>query len=207
MIKGANSRQDQILKLLLDVKSGLSIDEMALQLEISRNAIKQHLVMLERAQFIRKHTLNLTGGRPAQSYVLTEKGINHFPKQYSWFCNLVLTDLKAEMGDAAFSRYMIRLGTNLATSLLPQFEGKSPAERITALISVMQSLGYYAQLDPNAAEPAIVAFNCVYHDLAQQHPELCEFDHALMSTLLATPLEQTACMARNDCECKFALKK
>jgi predicted ArsR family transcriptional regulator len=207
MAKGAHSRQDQILKLLLDVKSGMSIDEMASQLQISRNAIKQHLVMLERAALVQKHTLNITGGRPAQSYVLTEQGINHFPKQYSWFCNLLLTDLKADMGEEAFKRYMAKLGVKLAHSLMQQFKFKSPADKITELVGVMQSLGYHAQQDSLSAEPTLLAFNCVYHDLAQQHPELCEFDHALMSTLLEKPLTQTECMARNGCVCKFLVDK
>lgn len=207
MAKGAHSRQDQILGLLLDVKSGMSIDEMASQLQISRNAIKQHLVLLERAQLIQKHTLNITGGRPAQSYVLTEKGFNHFPKQYSWFCNLLLTDLKADMGEEAFKRYMAKLGVKLAHSLMQQFQFKSPADKITELVGVMQSLGYHARQDSLSAEPTLLAFNCVYHDLAQQHPELCEFDHALMSTLLEKPLTQTECMARNGCVCKFLVDK
>lgn len=206
MAKGANSRQDQILKLLLDVKNGMSIDEMASQLHISRNAIKQHLVILERTALIQKHALTMTRGRPAQRYRLTEQGINHFPKQYSWFCNLLLSDLKEDMGDEAFKRYMAKLGVKLAHSLMQQFSHKSPTDKLTELVAVMQSLGYHAQLDSLSAEPTILAFNCVYHDLAQQYPELCEFDNALMSTLLEKPILQTACMAQNDCVCKFLLK-
>jgi DeoR family transcriptional regulator, suf operon transcriptional repressor len=202
---GTCSRQNQILQLLLNAKSGLSIDEMASRLEISRNALKQHLVILERDQLVQKHALHTTGGRPAQSYVLSDKGINHFPKQYSWFCNLILTDLKAEMGEAAFKGYMKKLGVNLAQSLKQEFSHKSQADKITALVTAMQSLGYHAQLDLTPTETTIVAFNCVYHDLAQQHPELCEFDHALMSTLLEKPIMQTECMARNGCVCKFSL--
>ncbi|MEQ1638157.1 MAG: HTH domain-containing protein [Methylococcales bacterium] len=203
MAKEASSRPDQILKLLLNAKNGLCIDQMANELQISRNAIKQHLIPLERTQLIQRHTLNTTGGRPAQSYVLTENGINHFPKQYSWFCNLILTDLKAEMGDEAFKRYMAKLGVNLARSLIAQFEGQNQADKVTKLVAVMQSLGYHAQLDQTSKVPVILAFNCIYHDLAQQHPELCEFDHALISTLLEKPIKQAECMAHNDCVCRF----
>jgi predicted ArsR family transcriptional regulator len=73
------------------------------------------------------------------------------------------------------------------------------------LVALMQSLGYHAELDSDQGLPSIKAVNCVYHDLAQQHPSLCLFDQALISTLLEQPIEQTECMAKQDCVCRFNL--
>ena len=42
MTEKIRSRQQQILKLLLENKAGLSIDEIATALNISRNAVQQH---------------------------------------------------------------------------------------------------------------------------------------------------------------------
>lgn len=205
MSKPTSSRQQQLLALLLNAKSGLSIDEMATELSISRNAIKQHLVELEKNQLVQEAALTSTGGRPARSYSLTEQGVNSFPKQYAWFCNLLLNELTAELDSSALERLMWRLGEKLAKSLLPQFSGKEPNQRLTALIELMQSLGYHAQLESQDQPLAIKAVNCVYHDLAQQHPELCQFDQALIATLLERPIQQTACMAKQDCACRFKL--
>ena len=206
MSKAIGSRQDQILQLLLDAKTGMSIEDIAGQLGISRNAVKQHIVNLENEQLVKKDTLKSTRGRPSQNYALTELGINYFPKQYAWFCNLLLTELKAEMKEEAFKEFMGRLGTKLAATLMPQFIDKTPPERIKRLIEVMQTLGYHAILNTDSPDPIIKASNCVYHDLAQQNPELCEFDRALISALLDKPIEQTACMAQKDCSCKFLIK-
>ena len=184
----------------------MSLDEIAAALNISRNAVKQHIVGLENSDLIKKDAFKITGGRPSRNYVLTEKGINRFPKQYAWFCNLILSELKAEMGEDAFRRYMARLGAKFAQTLMPQFNGKEPAERITVLIEIMQTLGYHTIEDQNNSLPTIQAFNCVYHDLAQQYPELCEFDRTLISVLLDRPIEQTKCMACNDCSCQFLIK-
>ena len=205
MINRTGSRQDQILSLLLNFRTGMSIDEISEQLEISRNAVKQHLVVLQNENLIKKDTLNNTGGRPSQNYVLTEQGINHFPKQYSWFCNLLLSELKSEMGSQAFEQFMGKLGATLAQSLAPQFANKNSDRKIDALIEIMQSFGYQAARDETEKTPTIKAINCVYHDLAQEHPELCEFDRALMSTLLENPIKQTECMAKRDCSCKFKI--
>jgi len=197
------SRQEQILTLLLNTPEGVSIDEMAFKLNISRNAVKQHLVVLEKQQLVREGALNSTGGRPARSYSLTDKGINSFPKQYAWFCNLLLNDLAAEMSAEALEKMMWNMGVKLAHSLAPQFIHKNAQQKLIALVELMQNLGYHAEIEQNGAEPSIKAINCVYHDLAQQHPELCMFDQALISTLLDSPIEQIACMAKQDCNCRF----
>ena len=197
------SRQQQILTLLLNTPDGLSIDEMAFKLNISRNAVKQHLVILEKQQLVREAALTSTGGRPARSYTLTEKGINSFPKQYAWFCNLLLNDLAAEMSSEALEKMMWNMGVKLAHSLAGQFNQKNPQQKLNAVVDLMQSLGYHAEIEANGGVPSIKAVNCVYHDLAQQHPELCLFDQALISTLLDAPIEQTACMAKQDCDCRF----
>lgn len=181
----------------------MSIDELAAKLEISRNAVKQHLVVLEKQQLVREAALNSTGGRPARSYTLTEQGLNRFPKQYAWFCNLLLSDLAAELSTEALEKMMWNMGVKLALSLAPQFSHKDPEQKLAALVELMQSLGYHAELEQQQGQTSIKAVNCVYHDLAQQHPELCEFDRALMTTLLDKPIRQINCMANKDCDCRF----
>ncbi|MEI7995269.1 MAG: HTH domain-containing protein, partial [Methylococcaceae bacterium] len=110
MAEKVGSRQQQILNLLLEKKTGLSIDEIATALNISRNAVQQHFTVLEKDGYIQTGVLNKTAGRPVRSYVLTEAGINSFPKQYAWFSDLILTDLKNELGTDAFQRYLHKLG-------------------------------------------------------------------------------------------------
>lgn len=203
MITQTGSRQDQILTLLLNARAGMSIDEIAAQLDISRNAVKQHLVGLEKQLLVQEAALNSTGGRPARSYSLTEKGLNHFPKQYAWFCNLLLSELASELSTEQLQQKMWQMGVKLANSLLPQFSQKPVQQKLVSLVELMQSLGYHAELEQQQDQFSIKALNCVYHDLAQQHPELCYFDQALITTLLEQPIQQTQCMAKQDCACRF----
>jgi DeoR family suf operon transcriptional repressor len=205
MTEKIRSRQSQILKLLLENKAGLSIDEIASALNISRNAVQQHFSVLERDGYIQAGALNKTAGRPVRSYVLTEAGINSFPKQYAWFSELILTDLKNEMGSEAFQRYLHKLGSNLSQSLLSRFEGKQTDERIEELQNVMDELGFKTRntAESGSNERTIEACNCIYHDLAQKHEEICEFDIALMSSLLDKGIEHVECMAKGGAVCRF----
>jgi DeoR family transcriptional regulator, suf operon transcriptional repressor len=207
MTEKIRPRQHQILKLLLENKAGLSIDEVATALNISRNAVQQHFTVLERDGYIQTGVLNKTAGRPVRSFVLTEAGINSFPKQYAWFSELILTDLKNELGSEAFQRYLHKLGSKLSQSLLAHFEGKETDERIEALLKVMDGLGFNVRnmTDSGSNERTIEACNCIYHDLAQKHEEICEFDRTLMSSLLDRDIEHVECMAKGGTVCRFKI--
>jgi DeoR family transcriptional regulator, suf operon transcriptional repressor len=207
MLLNPQSRQHQILSLLLNQRSGLSIDAMAAQLDISRNAVKQHLVELEKLNWVQTAELSSTGGRPARIYALTDQGLHCFPKQYAWFGNLLLDQLCEDMDTPQLEQQLWRLGEKLAQSLAPQLAGKTELQKQEAVIGIMQALGYEAQLLHDGPQTQIKAINCVFHDLAQKHPAICEFDRALLSTALASEVEQTACMAKADCECRFRLRK
>ena len=209
MANRISSRQYQILELLLKNRAGLSIDEIAQTLNISRNAVQQHFASLERDNYIQTGEQKKTAGRPVRTFVLTEAGINCFPKQYAWFSELILSDLKQEMGDEAFKNYLQKLGLSLAKSLLPNFEDKNTEERINSLIDVMESLGYQASSRQDTKDDThyVEACNCIYHDLAQKHDEICELDKTLISTLLDRKVEQVECMAKGGHICSFKIQK
>ncbi|WP_305907945.1 HTH domain-containing protein [Methylomarinum sp. Ch1-1] len=209
MLQKISSRQHQILELLMKNKTGLSIDEIANALDISRTAVQQHFVAIENEDYIRKNTLNKTAGRPVTIYVITDKGINYFPKQYAWFSELILSDLQDEIGPERFRGYMQRLGIRLAEKLRDRFEGKNLEMRLEELLVIMTELGYQVETTDNGDPDHIhmQAHNCVYHDLAQQHQEICQFDIALMSNLLDRNVELLTCMAKGDCTCRFNIKK
>ncbi len=201
-------RQLQILELLLNKRSGLTIDAIANALGISRTAILQHFSGLQKQGCVQDGSLDKTAGRPVRSYVITEKGINHFPKQYAWFSEIVLNRLKQQMGSKVFREFMGQLGKDIAQGLLEKVAGKSKQARMEALANIMQGLGYEAEVLPVSEhnQLQLQARNCVYHDLAQKHEEVCEFDLALMSTLLDSDIEHLECLAKGGEVCHFCCK-
>ncbi len=203
-----NPRQHQILDLLMKDKAGLCTDKIALSLDISRSATQQHLSSLERSGYIQTGELKKSAGRPIRTFVLTERGVNYFPKQYAWFSELILSDLKNELGNEAFKAYLQKLGGTLAQSLLANFEGKTPEQRLEQLIEIMEGLGFQASANQDKTNQTyITARNCIYHDIAQKHPEICELDKQLMITLLDKKVNLTECMAKGEHVCRFKIEE
>ncbi len=195
-----NRRQD-ILKALLNDKNGATVDELSRRLAVTRNAVRQHLAALANDGLVRAGVTRPTGGRPEQLYVLTEAGRELFPRQYSWFAQLVVESIKGESGAEGLRRRLASLGSAVAKQLRARASAlKSRREKVARLAGLMSELGYHAR----ASSPSVIeADNCVFHDLAKKHPEVCQFDLALLATFTDSKVEHAECMAKGGNVCRF----
>ena len=202
-------RQKQLLKLLRGSKPGLSVDELSRGLEITRNAVRQHLASLEAAGLITLGTTRPSGGgRPQQLYILTELGKEMSPRQYSWLAQLVVASVRREEGMESMSKRMNEIGANVAQQIRSQYPDLTThQEKVEKLAEVMDQLGYNAR---NATLPGgeavIEADNCVFHTMAKKDLEICHLDRGLMETFTDSKVEQNECMARGGNVCRFKLK-
>lgn len=207
LIAGLGERQQRLLTLLLERKQGQSADELARALDISRSAVHQHLTALSGAGYVEKTARAPTGGRPGFAWRLSERGVHLFPKHYAMFAELLLGGMKGSLGSEGLSASMQRMGRLLGEQNLHRMKGRTPAERIEELARIMRELGYQSRTEPDESGelPMIDARNCIWHDLARKHREVCELDIVLMETLLGEEVEQTACMLRGGTACRFRI--
>ncbi len=202
-------RQKQLLKLLRGNKTGLSVDELSKGLQITRNAVRQHLGSLEAEGLITAGPMRPSGGgRPQQLYILTELGKEMSPRQYSWLAQLVVASVRREEGVEDMGKRMTQIGVNVAKQIRSQYPDLSThKEKVEKLAEVMDQLGYNAR---NAilpgGEAVIEADNCVFHTMAKKDLEICHLDRGLMETFTDSKVEHNECMARGGNVCRFKLK-
>lgn len=205
MLALLGNRRQGLLKLLLRTKSGLTVDELSKRLSITRNAVRQHVAALENDGLVAPGDTRPSGGRPEQLYVLTGAGKEFFPRQYSWFAQLVVESIKGDSGSEGLRKRLGALGTAVARQLRVQHPGlSSRRQKVAKLAEIMEQMGYNAS---TAATPVgatvIEADNCVFHDLAKKHPEICQFDLALLSHFADSKVEHQECMAKGGNVCRF----
>lgn len=211
MLDIIGDRQKQLLQLLLRTKSGLTVDELSEGLQITRNAVRQHLAALERNRLVAAGTTRPSGGRPRRLYLLTDKGKEFFPRHYSWFAQLVVEAIKREHGAEGLRERLSAIGSGVAEQLRAQHRGLETREqKVAGLAATMNELGYDSRSTIGAdGAPAIEADNCVFHELAIKNPEICHFDLALLGTFMGSKVDHQECMARggNVCRFRFTAKK
>lgn len=201
--------QKKVMSELLRRRSGMTVDELMASLALSRTAVNQQLIVLEREGHVRRGELRKTGGRPGRSYVLTERGMNRFPKQYSWFSRVLMQALREQFGEEQLSKQMYDLGVRLSADLIPRMLGKNRHDRVIEIVQVMNETGFVARTiagEQNDRIPRVECKNCVYHDLSKDYPEVCRFDIGFLSGLMGAEVEHQTCMQRGSDACRFRFK-
>lgn len=193
----------RILHALLEHKpDGLTLDELADHLDISRNAVRQHVSVLERDGLVGvAGRRTATGGRPSRAYGLTPDGMERFPRQYDMLAEGMIATLSEQLGDAALDSVLARLARSLAAGHRDELAGLPEDERRRAVVTLMNQLGYDARLEPDGT---IVAFNCVFHKIAAKTRAVCRYDETLLTALLGFEVKLAGCIQDGDNTCAFA---
>jgi predicted ArsR family transcriptional regulator len=203
-------RRKELLKLLRGNKLGLSVDELSRGLEVTRNAVRQHLAALEGSGFVESGALRPSGGgRPQQLYRITELGKECFRRQYSWLAQLVVTSIQHEEGTENLRKRMRAIGGSVAREMRAGYPGlHTHEEKVKKLAEVMDQLGYDARNTTTPGNtPEIEADNCVFHKMAVKDLEICNLDMGLMEAFTDGNVEHLECMVRGGNVCRFRFKK
>lgn len=208
-LSNIGTRQQLLLKALLHSPHGLSIDQLAQELSISRNAVNQHLASLEKQRYIENVLQASTGGRPGRVYKLSPTGMELFPRHYSLFSRLLLQLVQQKLGDESLRECLADLGEQLSQEYKNRVQKKSTlAEQVNEVKLIMYELGYETELEQDQINPLeIVASNCVFHALARDCKEVCELDLSLISSLLNARVDHKECMVRGGHCCRFGVSR
>ncbi|EPA98046.1 metalloregulator ArsR/SmtB family transcription factor [Pseudomonas sp. G5(2012)] len=201
MLQGLGRTQQDLLNALLHQAGGMSIDELAEHLAVTRTAIRQHLAALERDGLVARGETRPTGRRPEQLYQLTDHAREQFPRQYQLLASALIDEVADIIGPEALATLMRNLGRKLALDREQQVVDEAK------IVQHMNQAGYEAEVFfRSSGDQEIVAHNCVFHRLAAAHPVVCELDLALIGALGGAEVEHTECMVRGGNVCRFKLR-
>lgn len=201
MLEGLGRTQQDLLNALLHHAGGMSIDELADHLSVTRTAVRQHLAALERDALVLRGETRPTGRRPEQLYRLTDHAREQFPRQYQMLASVLIEEVADIIGPDALASLMRSMGRKLALDREPQVVDEA------RIVQHMNQAGYEAEVFFRSSDDKeIVAHNCVFHRLAAAHPVVCELDLALIGALGGGEVDHTECMVRGANVCRFKLR-
>lgn len=209
-MKSLSENQRKILEFLLDRHDGATLEELASHLEITKTAVKEHILRIEGLGYLTYRDTKGLVGRPKRRYLLTSEGHEVFPRQYAWLSNVLLQQLLEDCGQQGTIKVMRTLGTKVASSMESRFRqtGSTP-KLLTEITKALNELGYRVALKQSDLRKGAVleATNCVYHSVAQKHPELCEFDTQFIKQASGLDVTLETCIAKGGSTCRFCLRK
>lgn len=200
-------RQQSLLNVLLRHRNGLTVDELSSVLEISRNAVNQHLSSLGNSGFIESTLLHSTGGRPSRVFTLTTSGLELFPRHYSFLARFLLSWFKKNLGEEQLESCLQEFGEQVAQEFSGRVEKHSAqTEKVSEVAAIMRELGYDTDVTLNNENYSeIIASNCVFHKLAEECHGVCTLDLSLLASLLNADIEHKKCIVKGDKNCCFGV--
>ena len=197
--------QQRLLRHLLTSADGATVEELQDVLEITTTAVRQHIAALSANGFLTRGEPIQTGRRPQLRYILTESGRETFPRHYDGMADKVIAQVHKGFGSEGLLTMMAALGKETGRKLAMATEGKTDPEIAADLARAMADHGYESMApDPSKAE--VVAFNCVFHHLADRFKEVCEYDLALIREVTGMDVIHSECMVRGGNACRFRLQ-
>lgn len=148
-------RQQSLLTVLLHHREGLTIDELSTKLDISRNAVNQHITNLIKNGFIQSTLLETTVGRPSKVYSLTSSGLELFPRHYVFLARFLLSWLEKNLGPQALETCLKELGEQFAQEFKDRVN-KYPLQtgKVNEMGIILRELGYDADVTINTEQYA-----------------------------------------------------
>ena len=180
----------QRLLLLLRKQPGVTVAQLAREMEISGMGVRRHLAALAADGLVEQTPCTQAGrGRPPAGWRLTASGREMFPRRYDTLALDLLDDLSPDELAGALARRNDKQ--------VLQYEGTvGPCadlpEQVAEVARLRDLAGYQAEWTAGD-EGALVLIenNCAIHRVAEHHPEVCAMELALLQRVLGPDVEVT----------------
>jgi predicted ArsR family transcriptional regulator len=136
---------------LLKQQGNLDAETLALRLEITAMAVRQHLYALQDEQLVTYQEEPRPMGRPAKLWQLTSAADRFFPDGYAELTLSLLDSVKEAFGEAGLDRLIEVRTRQQLEAYNQQMKGKrSLRQRLNKLVEIRTNEGYMAEVQAQA---------------------------------------------------------
>ena len=199
--------QQKILKNLEGCGSGATAREIANTLGYAQTTTQECLVTLTSSGLIYYKDERGVIGRPKRKYFFSSSDFSQFTTQYSWLSSLLLEHLSNTLPPEKIDELLSSIAARVSENVERELKNLSPDGRFEKLAEIMNTLGYDVtwKRSPSTNETILEAKSCVYHKVAVQFPQLCQFDIKLIENVSKKAVQLQCCIARGGKTCRFSL--
>ena len=182
-----------------------TIKELETLLGVTTTAVRQHLQTLQSDGYIERTRVRTGVGRPHHVYATTQAANELFACHCDDLALTLLEEVFAMEGSVKTTRLLDRVGERLANRYSPSVRSTILRERVDEMAVALNQKGVLT--DVNSEQNAVVlqTYNCPYHELAQEHREICEMDEKMMGQALGTDVNLSSCMMDGHSCCSFSV--
>jgi predicted ArsR family transcriptional regulator len=181
----------------------VTVNKLAEALGLAAISVRYHLNLLEREGMIVAQKVRGSVGRPYNAYAITAAGREKLPQSYDRLAARMLSEIKEFATPAQIEMFFRGMAEVIVGERTRQLEGASLQVKVDALIELLGTEGFLARWEQVNGDYLLKEYNCPYQHVRQTHPEICQLDKQIISTMLKTPVELDTCIADGDECCTY----
>lgn len=179
------STRGQIVALLR--RAARTVNELADALGLTDNAVRAHLLTLERDGLVAQEGRRRGPSKPSYAYALTPAAEALFPKADSLVLRELLATLAARLSPEELGATLRAVGARLAAG---EATGGPPAERVARAAALLGELGGLAEVERHAGGWRIQGYGCPLAAADPAHPEACALAEQLLAHVTGLPVRE-----------------
>lgn len=196
------STRGKIVAALRRRRSATAV-ELADEFGLSTNAVRQHLVVLERDGFVVEKSVRRGPTKPTFEYSLTAEADSLFPQHYDKMLNAVLKSVRETLGEDALKTVLGGLGDKAADRFNRKVGDKQGRERLEAIAELLREQGVDADIVETSSGMELREHNCPYAQTVGEHPEMCSVIHTALGKSAGGKVKHIESLATGGDACRF----
>ena len=180
-----------------------TVEELAGKLDLTDNAIRAHLLTLERDGLVRQSGLRRGPRKPHFTYALTPEADALFPKAYDALLNQLIAVLKNRLNPAEIEEVLREVGRAVAGGV-PEGEGADLEKRVHTAVKVLETIGGATEIEHDDDKIVIRGHGCPLAAAVTVHPEVCHLAETLVAEIVKVPVKEH-CDRSGTPKCRFEI--
>ncbi len=204
----ANQRGSQAWRIVefLQRNGSASIRELEEWLQVTTTAVRAQLTALQAEGYVDRRRVSEGVGRPYHVYVTTDKVRELFDCHCDDLALTMMEEVLHIVGKDKVPALMGRVSDRLAQRYVAGVKAEAMQDRVHQLARVLGGQGVLTDVFAQENDTIILkTYNCPYHELAQDHREVCEMEQGMMSKVLGSEVNLSSCMMDGHSGCSFVV--
>lgn len=178
-----------------------TVNELTKELGLTDNAVRAHLLSLERDGLVKQSGMQPGHRKPHFAYELTAEAEHLFPKAYDVLLNQLLSALKGRLSPATLDQVLREVGRSIGAD-----EGANGTleTRVKKALKMLELLGGAARIEKDADGFVIKSGSCPLAAVVATHPEVCKLAEELVAQIVRAPVHE-ACDRTGTPTCRFEI--
>lgn len=195
-----DSTRGRVVKSIRGTRKTVNL--LSKELGLTDNAVRAHLLSLERDGLIKQSGIQRGTRKPHFSYELTEEAEHLFPKAYDAILNQLIAALKGRLSPAALKEVLHEVGRSLAGGQGIERRGGNLETRAGRALSALEAIGGKARIQKENEKLYIRSESCPLAAAVAEHPEVCGLAENLVSEIMGMEVHER-CDREGTPSCRF----